>query len=205
MRTRSACYLQKRAIFRNTPGPARPGQQQTIASASFEESLKTWVLPFNLSILFRKRGSMRKACYPLSKCFVFLLNLRNSPCSRNSGRISDKKRSSPLSSRLLSFFLLFLSFFLLSSLLLLSLFSFLLSSFFLLLCSFSFLHARRVRYPQKRAIFRNTPGPASSIPSRLRHLSRSTYTCEARLIFRRGSFFETRPARPTANCRVCVI
>ena len=74
---------------------ARPGQQQTVAFASFEEvffkktQIPFWAqfLPLILSIFFRKRGSMRKVRYPLSKWFVFLLNLQNFPCLRNSGRI----------------------------------------------------------------------------------------------------------------------
>ena len=133
-----------------------------------KRSFKTWVLPFNLSILFRKRGSMRKVRYPLSKCFVFLFNVYKilDAYQHEDYRIIEK-RPSPFSFRLLPFSLIFPSVFLLSPLLLLSL------SFFLVLCSFSFLHARRARYLQKRAIFRNTPGPGSSIPSRLRHLRRS--------------------------------
>ena len=116
-----------------------------------------------------------------------------------------KKRPSPFSLRLLSFFpnfsVFFPSFFPLSSS-----FSFLLSS-----CSFVpspfrtheervifrggaffeirpallaayrrvsviygiFLHARSACYLQKKVIFRNTPGPASSNLSCLRHLKRS--------------------------------
>ena len=62
------------------PKHTRPGQQQPLVFASFEEVFfKKVQIPFDAVFALKsvdflsKRGSMRKVRYPLSKCFVFFV------------------------------------------------------------------------------------------------------------------------------------
>ena len=101
LRARSACYLQKRVIFRNTPGPARPAAYYGVCVTRrrfFRESenfILTQVLPSNLPISSRKRVLMQKVRYPLSQCVVFLVNIRDSVVFSKNWTIFLKIRRNP--------------------------------------------------------------------------------------------------------------